>query len=143
MPYRYNIDPKQQLVNVAFFGTVDGVDVNKALSEIFFDKDWCLSFDHCWDGSGVTKLDFEYGQFKGIKNVLQRLELPEDIVHGKMAVIVSNRIAYVVVRAAHAVFNAYKPFAIFQNRAHATIWLEQGKQRQVASEQFQSLWQSA
>lgn len=145
MPYRYKIDPQQELVNVEFFGNVDGIDVNNALTEVFFDKDWSLSFDHCWDGSAIDKLDFGYGQFKGIKNVLQKLELPEGIGHGKMAVIVSNRIAYVIVRAAHAMFNAYKPFAIFQNRAHATTWIEQshGKHRQLAIEQCQTLWQSA
>ncbi len=124
MPYNYQIDIANQKVEVAFTGRLTGQEVLEVLQRVFFDDDWSLSFPHYWDGSGVTQLDFGFSDFEMITPVVKAIQVPQGIKPGPMAVIVANRVAYGIVRAAHAALEkGYKPFGIFKKRADADLWI--------------------
>lgn len=146
MPYDYNIDLSNQKVEVTFSGRLTGEEIIEVLTRVFFDDDWSLSFPHYWDGSAVTKLDFAFSDFEKITPVVKAMQIPKGLKGGPMAVIVANRVAYGIVRAAHAALEkGYKPFGIFKTRADADLWItdhcatkniDMLRQRKI-------LWQSA
>lgn len=146
MPYDFNIDLANQKVEVNFSGQLTGQEVIEVLQRVFFDDDWSLSFPHYWDGSAVTKLDFAFSDYEKIAPVVSAIRIPKGMERGPMAVIVANRVAYGIVRAAHAALErGYKPFGIFKTRADADLWISDHYATKNVDmlRQRKILWQSA
>ncbi len=123
MPYNFKIDTQHRLVDVVFFGRVSGNDVNAALSEIFHHKDWKRAYNHIWDGSKITVLDFGYSEFNAMKKIVQNINFLPNTEQGCTAVIIPNRTGYMMARAGQAAFPSCKPFGIFKQRSAAESWI--------------------